>query len=134
MSSSALLTRLLLIATLILNGSGYALAASGGMTLASHTHAPAVSMPSNEAMPCHDADMDPVAFEKNPLQPDDAREDPDCCKAGNCLHACHQLLAHATSTVAFVAAAIIASQDAIRPLASPHAAPAPPRLIRPPIA
>lgn len=138
-----LLTRLLLIASLILNGSGYALAADAGMAMQSHAH---TSMDEEEAVqsekapPCHEA-MSEVDLARAPVDDEvagpsevPAVEIPDCCKAGSCLHACHQQLAQAANTVAYVSAAMLQSQDATRPLPSAHDAPAPHRLIRPPIA
>jgi hypothetical protein len=142
MSLLPLLTRLLLIASLILNGSGYALAADAGMAMQSHAHA---SMDKEvgkraKASPCHEA-MSEGDFAQAPMDNEStgpsrvpAGEDPDCCKAGSCLHACHQQLVQAANTVVYVPAAMVESQDATRPLPAAHDAPALHRLIRPPIA
>ena len=137
-----LLTRLLLIASLILNGSGYALAADAGMAMQSHAHASMGEEPvqSTKAPPCHEAMSEddlaraPVDGQLAGPSKVPAGEAPDCCKAGSCLHACHQQLAQAANTVAYVSAAMLQSQDATRPLPSAHESPAPHRLIRPPIA
>lgn len=147
MSLPALLTRLLLIASLILNGSGYALAADVGMAMQSHAHA---SMDkdvgkSAKTPPCHEAmsegDLAQAPMDNESTGPGNvpagkvpAAEDPDCCKAGSCPHACHQQLAQAANTVVYVSAAMVRSLDSTRPFPAAHDAPALHRLIRPPIA
>jgi hypothetical protein len=133
----ALLTRLLLIASLILNGSGYALAADAGMAMQPHAHDLVVEVvvDSAKAPPCHEAmaeaDLGHAAVDADLIDPAEA---PDCCKAGSCVHTCHQQLAQAANTVAFLSAAMLKGQDAARPLPSAHDAPAVHQLIRPPIA
>lgn len=131
-----LLTRLLLIASLILNGSGYALAADAGMAMQPHAHGSmAEEVVDVAAPPCHEAmaeaDLGRAAVDADLIDPVEAA---DCCKAGSCLHTCHQQLAQAANTVAFLSAAILKGQDAARPLPSAHDAPALHQLIRPPIA
>lgn len=133
----ALLTRLLLIASLILNGSGYALAADAGMAMQSHAHGSVdeEAVSGAKAPPCHEA-MTEAGLGHAAVDADliDPAEAPDCCKAGSCLHTCHQQLAQAANTVAYVSAAMLQGQDATRPLPSAHDAPALHQLIRPPIA
>ncbi len=131
-----LLTRLLLIASLILNGSGYALAADAGMAMQPHAHGLVdEEVVDDAAPPCHEAmaetDLGHASVDADLIDPAEA---PDCCKAGSCLHTCHQQLAQAANTVAYVSAAVLQGEDATRPLPSAHDAPAPHRLIRPPIA
>ena len=131
------LTRLLLIASLVLNGSGYAPAAMGA-TSQVEAHARTVveavngadADPRHAVAPCHEGALDRADTEV-PAAPDPT---PDCCDAGGCLHACHQQPTPAACAVAFVPAARVQEARAIGSLATAHEAPAPHPLIRPPIA
>ncbi|MEP6907780.1 MAG: CopL family metal-binding regulatory protein [Pseudoxanthomonas sp.] len=139
MSACHLLTRLLLIASLILNGSGLGLVSVGDMAM--HSPPPGdqvvtdVSDGQDVNPPCHESmdhgDTRDEAVGAPPSNPGDANE---CCESGSCLHACHQQLAPTAMALAFRPSMVIESQQASGTLASAHDSPALHRLIRPPIA
>lgn len=134
-SPSAILLRVLLSIALILNGSGYAVAAAQmqlaqGATTSGATHA----MPRNAAGSCHEQDMAAMAMKAPVVATDASQPDnpvPDCCKSDQCV--CASM--HASLTMA---SASLREADIDRTIASnakrvDHAAPVLAHPIRPPI-
>ena len=141
------LIRFLLIASLILNGSGLAWVSDGAKTLPlqdqdspSRQGAQDLAARHDAKPPCHEAmgaskPAPGFAGSQSPDLGDAAGSDAsDCCESGSCVHTCHQQLAPAAMLVAFLPPLIMQSQHASRSLPSAHDAPALHRLIRPPIA
>lgn len=137
--------RVLLAVSLILNGSGFAVASA-------HMHMDHAASERSIAQP----NVHPVATAQPPCgehpqgsgsmaagdPPGDAttnaaslmpeQESPDCCKSAACRCACVHQAQAAVPVVAFHAAAI-ERVSGVRPMKSGHASPAIPHLIRPPI-
>jgi len=143
MSVLSLLLRVLLSISLILNGSGYAMAAThmqmghGDTAVLAPEQAPD-SMSAAEP-PCqqhHSGASGPVAQLSDTASDTAAvkSEDPspDCCKAGTCRCACiHQ--AQVAIPADSLDGAVIEHAGVMHPLKPGHAAPALPHLMRPPI-
>lgn len=156
MSPSSVLLRVVLSLVLILNGSGYAVAATG-MELAhlsramdgtaaagAHAHdGAAMASHSGDRMPCHEAPAvasaphaehsPPVAHDAHGSGHGDTQaQGPDCCTTTHCGCACLQ---HLTATVPVfpMGPALVVHLASHRTMASAHAAPLLPHLIRPPI-
>jgi len=146
MSPFAILLRVVLCIGLILNGSGYAVAA----TQMQIEHATKVSegmragaLPGGDVaavLPCHEDPgkaaigpdgftADPETTGNDPAQPE--HPIPDCCKSSNCAGAC----LHAFAAMPGLCAGSIVTNHAssVRPMRTGHPAPALPHLIRPPI-
>lgn len=137
--------RVLLAVSLILNGSGYAVASGHTQTdhaaLASTTSQPIVHLVATAEPPCaeHHQGVGSMASETPPA---DAAMDaasvksgqpsPDCCETGVCRDACVHQAQAAVPAVAFQQA-VVEHVDSVSPMKSGHASPAIPHLIRPPI-
>lgn len=143
----ALLLRVLLCVTLILNGSGYAVASTAmEMGHLSDAHHPA-SAPEHAAMrggsasagmPCHEEaagspvpTIDTVGSTSPQPDPDGPAADPDCCTSSHCV--CVQQLAAAVPQAVVRPPVAVHAPD-VRAVASARAAPLIPQPIRPPIA
>ena len=142
MSPSAILLRVVLCIGLVLNGSGYAVAATQMqvkyLAAVSDAMQPATAGVREDAavQPCHeDPGTTPVVPAiadpgEDPAKPELAT--PDCCKSMNCAAACAQ---HASATMPGLSARtlVIDHASSVRPMGTGHPAPALPHLIRPPI-
>lgn len=139
----ALLVRVLLSLSLILNGSGYAVAATHmQMAIPASTPQPARDHATTAEPPCpqHHRDAAPASTSVS-VAPVDAvsrtapvKSNPplDCCESGACLCPCvHQ--AQATIPAMAFHAPMIEHVGVVHPLMPGHATPALPHLIRPPI-
>ena len=126
--------RLLLCLSLVLNGSGYAVAAAKMQMEQSPVAATVRTSPQSERKPpCHEH-ADVAAGDRQGAAPEPASGDdvPDCCKWAKCAGAC---LYHAPAAIASLWIEPITSvhSDVVRPIKAAHAAPSLPRRIRPPI-
>lgn len=143
MSLWPLLLRVLLILSLILNGSAYAMASVHMVhgqvgAVAMSDHAPATAS-STKGSPCHDHQAQPptAATQHQGAAPVEAPSNPeppapDCCESGACQCACvHQV--QAAMPMPALAAAKIEPAGSLRMSKSGHATPALPHLLRPPI-
>lgn len=136
MSPRALLLRVLLCISLVLNGSGYAVAATQ-MHMAHLAADNVAAMDDADMPPCH-SHGDSVEAVAKPAPMTDcesthAPTQPDCCQSSQCACDCLQ---HATATLVQLPspAATIARAPGIATMHDGHAAPALANLIRPPIA
>lgn len=147
MSPFAILLRVVLCIGLVLNGSGYAVAAAQmqvkHLVAASDAMPPAAAAVSQDAavQPCHE-DPGTTAVVSNQsvpaiadtgvdrLQP--GQSTPDCCKGTNCAAVCAQS-ASATITGLSAGHLVISHTSSVRPMRTGHPAPALGQLIRPPI-
>lgn len=140
----AILLRVLLSISLILNGSGYAMAATHmqmghGGAAASVAEPEAPDSVSAAEAPCqqhHSGASGPVAQLSDTTSDTAAvkseHPSPDCCKSGACRCACvHQ--AQVAIPADSLDGAVIEHAGVMHPLKPGHAAPALPHLIRPPI-
>ena len=134
-SLSAILLRLLLSLSLILNGSGYA-AAAAKMQMHHPASVADVSSTSKaqKSSPCPEhggvTSVAGHAAESSSATPDDNR--PECCKSAKCAGACLQHVPTAV-TIHWIGPATITHSNATRPMKAAHATPALPHRIRPPI-
>jgi hypothetical protein len=139
MSLPAFLLRLLLCATLVLNGTGYAVAATQMQLThvagSEQDHRPAVAAESDTGPPCHSQEQ---ADQATPATPHDTgslamqHESPDCCQVSLCSCDCLQ---HASLAMTGLLAPTPERLHApsMRRVPAGHAAPALANLIRPPI-
>ncbi len=144
MSVWSILLRVLLAVSLILNGSGYAVASAhmqmDHAALASTTTQPIVHPVATAEPPCAEHHQGGSMASKIPSA--DAATDaasvksgdpsPDCCKTGACRGACVHSGPVAVPTMAF-RPVVIEHANSVSPMISGHASPAIPHLIRPPI-
>ncbi|MGS1079255.1 CopL family metal-binding regulatory protein [Pseudoxanthomonas beigongshangi] len=139
MSLPSLLLRIVLSVTLLVSGTGNAVAALqmhlAQASLPHHGHAMddcamrAMAEPAMSA-PCHDVDGSRVAPEPAPVQD---HGQPDCCSTGHCDGFCAQQ-APATMPAAWAGNGPRASADPLGPVPTGHPAPPLPSPQRPPIA
>ncbi|MDI9239809.1 CopL family metal-binding regulatory protein [Lysobacter sp. LF1] len=133
MSLRALVLRLLLCLTLVLNGSGYAIAATQ-MALA---HGMSSSM-HHAAQPCHGSGQIPATGESVDVAGCTAHSatpaaPADCCESPSCSCDCLQHASAATS-MAVVVAGVPMHAGIAREMHAAHVPPLLPNLFRPPIA
>lgn len=135
--------RLLLILGLILNGTGYSVAAAHLQMDASAMHeggADAQDPQASAKPPCHGQVKKDTTASPKPAwvampgaeTPSSGHSTPDCCKAGSCHCACTQQAPYALALQGWRGLPGINALG-IHPLAVGHPAPALAQLIRPPI-
>lgn len=142
----AILLRVLLSLTLVLNGAGYAAASTTMELHGSHAKSgdarTATVNHDGTSAPCHtgadvtNAGMAHHGHDSSPAPDTPAANgsgEPDCCDAGQCVCACVQHLV-VTLTMPVVADAAFLHATSVRRLSLAHAQPALPHPIRPPIA
>lgn len=140
----SILLRVLLIISLVLNGSGYAVASThmqmGHMDMAVSTPQSATDRVVTAEPPCpqdqHNGASTSAAQRPdtapNPAPGKSKHPAPDCCKFGACSCACvHQ--AQAAVPAYTLRYAVIEHAGGVRPMKLGHVAPTLPHLIRPPI-
>lgn len=131
----SILLRVLLATALVLNGTGAAMAAVAmeSQPIAASEAPVAVSKAEH---PCHEmagaAELAAEPEQSPPPAPDAKHPAPDCCKSSTCGCACVHGAQAATPAVVSEAQAPGRTPVPL-PLATGHAAPALPHLIRPPI-
>lgn len=141
MSIRAILLRVLLSISLVLNGAAGAAAAvhvqmphdDGQAVAALAAESPGSS---SGEMPCHQqatetGDKAPLAA-ADPEPAESKHSAPDCCKSSSCNCACVQA-AQAPLAFVFVHALLVDHSHSVSPLLPGHPSPALPHLIRPPI-
>jgi len=137
MSFPALVLRIALCLALVLNGSGYAFAATAMQLEHAAHNETTVSAPAAEMAPCHDAvdasasvghSMDPVPAAHHAT----AVDSPDCCDGPHCQSGCAQSLI-ATLSENPRRGVPVAHAVEVRAMQTRHAAPPLPNPIRPPI-
>ncbi|HVR81202.1 MAG TPA: CopL family metal-binding regulatory protein [Luteimonas sp.] len=140
----SILLRVLLIISLVLNGSGYAVASThmqmGHMDTAVLAPPSAAERVATAEPPCHQDQHNSASASAAQL-PDTApaaapgkskHPAPDCCKFGACSCACvHQ--AQAAVPAYSLRYTVIEHAGVVRPMQPGHVAPTLPHLIRPPI-
>lgn len=136
MSFRSIILRLILSLSVLLNGSGYAMATTHAqMGAMGHSGQHSIEHRAVRAhAPCH-ADMHGASVEtdKASALPTKARQGmSDCCKSGPCACAC--AYGAQTTPPALVLGHVMGTfRAAMRPMESGHTAPRLPNLIRPPI-
>lgn len=144
-SLAAIALRLLLCLGLILNGSGYAFAATQkqlthvAMAQTHASHHAAAAADGMSASPCHSQDeagamaADHASHQASHQDPGKHGQAPDCCQSSQCVCDCLQ---HASLAIVGLPAppSLAARAPSLHPLRAGHAAPTLANPIRPPIA